>query len=69
MSNAALLTRAITQDGTLLKPSKPVTAVDSEIASLAPSTSSSPVDSLDAQSNAQTKRKGHVYSTFSGEAM
>ena len=29
MSNATLLQRTITRDGTLLKPAKPVTAVDS----------------------------------------
>jgi hypothetical protein len=70
MSNAALLKRTITTDGTLLKPTKPVTAVDSEIAGLAKSRVESSgheetmaeVEAVDDGADG-----GHVWSSFSGE--
>jgi hypothetical protein len=53
MSNGPLLQRTIDANGLLLKPSKPITAIDSEIASLAKGeTNDDP---------------GHVYTTFSGQ--
>jgi hypothetical protein len=54
MSNGALLRKTIRSDGTLLKPSKPITAIDSEIAILASA------DQAD-------QDPGHVYTTFSGQ--
>jgi hypothetical protein len=71
MSNAVLLKRTITQDGTLLKPSKPVTAVDSEIAAAARAHTQAESDGIALESLEYTiddgSDGGHLWSSFSAE--
>ena len=63
MTNATLAKRTITQDGTLLKPSKPITTVDSFFSSNA-----GPDNGLDAGAQ-RSPPPGHVYTTYTGDTL
>ena len=71
MTNATLAKRMITEDGTLLKPSKPITTVDSFFSSAVPDIvgEDSLWDSNAVRSGARTPPPGNVYTTYTGEQL
>jgi len=71
MTNATLAKRMITEDGTLLKPSKPITTVDSFFSSAVPDIvgADSSWDSNAVRSGARTPPPGNVYTTYTGEQL